>query len=416
VKITLIAAEAVDSLTANFRRAALAALGLMVGVASVVCVLSAGQALEGVIVKEMGSFGRPTHLSLQANFRYLASTGWTKRPEPFTDADREAIAGMTDLVSGVSPVRNLKLTTRFARRSAVTRILCVSSDYFAMERLDLALGRRFNAEDDRALRRAAILGASLAEKYFGPLGGAGSLNPIGQLIRVGTYGEVEVVGVLKREPPSLLSAIESYDTTNNGTLFIPYGAASRFDADRGCYDLLAEAKSEAVVDEAQRAILARLNARHGLWDGQSKYLIETGKSALGEVKSMTGLVTTFVSAVAGLSLIVAGIGVMNVMLIAMKERTREIGTRKALGARGAWIGRQFLFESLIVCLSGGFAGVLLATVAAGVVSWLSPYAARVPAATVPLSCLLSTLVAVSFGWLPARRAAKLDPSEALRYE
>jgi ABC-type antimicrobial peptide transport system permease subunit len=414
--MTQITAEAVDSLASNIRRATLAALGLMVGVASVVCVLTAGQVLENVIVKEMGSFGRPTHLAIEVNYRYLASTGWVKRPEPFTDADFEAIASMPDLVSGVSPLRQLKLTSRYGRLSSVTRILCVSSDYFAMERLSLDRGRSFNAEDDRTLRRAVILGAGIAEKFFGVSGAAGSEDPIGKRIRVGTFGEVEVIGVLKREPPSLMQAVSSYDSTNNGTLFVPYSAATRFESGRGCYDAVAEAVSEEKVDAAQHAILARLNARHGLWDGQSKYEIETGKSALAEVKSMTALVTTFVSAVAGLSLIVAGIGVMNVMLIAMKERTREIGTRKALGARGSWIGRQFLTESLIVCLAGGFAGVLIATAVAFAVSRLTPYLARVPPLTVPLSFLLSTLVAVVFGWLPARRAARLDPSEALRYE
>ena len=197
---------------------------------------------------------------------------------------------------------------------------------------------------------------------------------------------------------------------------MPYSGVSRFGGDTSAYQLKVEVVSEAKADKAQRAILSLLAQNHGQWDGEPKYIIESGKSALSEVTSMTSLVTNFVSAVAGISLIVAGIGVMNVMLISVKERTREIGTRKALGARGSWIGSQFLIESLAVCLSGGIAGVILATLLAFSVSRLTSLPAIVPPGTVPLSLTLSTIVAVTFGWLPARRASKLDPCEALRYE
>lgn len=416
MKLSWIAAEAADSLSSNIRRGLLAALGLMIGVASVVCVISAGQVLESLIVKEMGSFGRPTHLSIMPNYRYLSSTGWTTRPEPITAEDTEAISALAELIVGVSPVADFKFTSRYAAKSSVTKILCVSSDYFPMERLVLDRGRTFNGEDDRMLRRATILGAGIAEKFFGSPESANYESPIGKRIRVGTFGEVEVVGVLKREPASLFQAIENYDTTNNGTIFIPFSAVGRFGGDMENYELRAEAVSTEKVEAAQAAVLSLLSQRHGTWDGAAKYMVETGKSNLAEVKTMTSLVTTFVSAVAGLSLIVAGIGVMNVMLISMKERTREIGTRKALGARGSWIGRQFLVESLVVCLSGGAAGVVLAWLAALAVSGFTAWPALVPAGTVPLALALSTLVAVVFGWLPARRAAKMDPCEALRYE
>jgi putative ABC transport system permease protein len=416
MRIAMITAEAVDSLSSNMRRALLAAVGLLVGVASVACVISAGQVLQNLIVREMGSFGRPTHMSINTNWRYLSSIGWTKNPESMTEADIESIAAMTDLVSGISPVSQLKLTTSYSGKSSVTNVMCVSSDYLRMERLVLTRGRLFNPEDDRTLRRAGIIGANLAEKYFGKEGAAGSVDPIGQLIKVGTFGEIEVIGVLEREGASLFAAIDSYDSTNNGTLFVPFSATRRFAGSSEIRRVLAASVSPERTDEAKGAIISNLNMRHGTWDGEPKFQISTGKDALSQVTKMTGLVTTFVSAVAGISLIVAGIGVMNVMLISMKERTREIGTRKALGARGGWIGSQFFVESMIVCLSGGFAGVLLATLVAALASRFSPWKATIPAGTVPLSMLLSTLVAVVFGWLPARRASKLDPVEALRYE
>ncbi len=416
MRLSFIAAEAADSLASNTRHSLLAALGLMVGVAAVVCVLAAGSGLRSLIVKEMGSFGRPTHLQVMPNYRYLSSTGWVKNAEPITDEDREDIASLTELITGVSPCSEFQFTASFGRTSSVARLVCVSSDYFQMERLKLEQGRNFNQEDDRSLRRAAILGSAIAEKFFGTPGTSGYQHPIGKRIRIGSFGEVEVIGLLEREPPSLFHAIESYDSTNNGTIFVPHSAVRRFGGSEETYELYAEAVSERKVEEAQRAILAQLTRSHGLWDGEQKFMIETGKSALSEVNTMTALITNFVAAVAGISLIVAGIGVMNVMLISVKERTREIGTRKALGSRGSWIGSQFLIESLVVCLSGGFAGVLLAALTASVVSRIIALPAFVPKGTVPLSLILSALVALAFGWLPARRASKLDPCEALRYE
>ncbi len=416
MRIGFIAAEAMDSLASNGRRSFLAALGLLVGVASVVCVIAAGQGLKGLILREMGSFSRPTHMTVAANYRYLSSIGWTKRPEPISAEDQEDIAAMADLVSGISPTAEFQFTSRYGDKSGVTRIMSVSADYFPMERLVLARGRSFNVTDDRNLRRAAILGAGIAEKFFGKPGNYGAEDPLGKRISIGNFGEVEVVGVLEREPPSLFQAIQSYDSTNNGTVFVPFSAVGRFGGSRETYQLYVEAASVNSVERAQEAILALLSRNHGQWDGTPKYSVETGKSALSEIDSMTALVTSFVSAVAGLSLIVAGIGVMNVMLISVKERTREIGTRKALGARGAWIGRQFLVESLAVCVSGGVAGVFLAAAAASAVARFASLPVSVPANTVPLSLGLSVAIAFAFGWLPARRASKLDPCEALRYE
>ncbi|HOC29645.1 MAG TPA: ABC transporter permease [Treponemataceae bacterium] len=414
--IISIIGEAADSLASNVRKALLAALGLTVGVAAVVCVLAAGQGLKSVIVKEMGSFGRPTHLQIYPNWRYLSATGWKTRAELVTPEDREAIASMTDLVAGVSPFTEFRFTARSRGAKSLARIVCVSAEYFPMERLVLERGRMFNAEDDRTKRRAAILGANIATKFFGSPASASYQDPVGQKITIGDFGEVEVIGVLKPEPPSLMASFNSYDSTNNGTIFVPHSAVTRFGGNADTWDLMAEAASEEVVERAERAILSVLKQNHGTWDGENKFLIESGKSALGEVSTMTGLVTTFIAVVAGLSLVVAGIGVMNVMLISVKERTREIGTRKAIGARGSWIGRQFLIESLAVCLSGGIAGVILATAIAFAVSKAIGIPALVPPHTLTLSLALSFSVALVFGWLPARRASSLDPCEALRYE
>jgi len=178
--IISIIGEAADSLASNVRKALLAALGLTVGVAAVVCVLAAGQGLKSVIVKEMGSFGRPTHLQIYPNWRYLSATGWKTRAELVTPEDREAIASMTDLVAGVSPFTEFRFTARSRGAKSLARIVCVSAEYFPMERLVLERGRMFNAEDDRTKRRAAILGANIATKFFGSPASASYQDPSGR--------------------------------------------------------------------------------------------------------------------------------------------------------------------------------------------------------------------------------------------
>ncbi|HOS29366.1 MAG TPA: ABC transporter permease [Treponemataceae bacterium] len=417
MNIKYIASEALDSLASNMRKALLAALGLLVGVTAVVCVIAAGQGLKTIIMKEMGSYGRPTSLSISANWRYLWETNYVDSPETITDEDIEDIKNLTGLVRGVSPLSEFQFQAGYGNKSNVTRLVCVSSDYFPMEKLQLERGRMFNAEDDVQKRRAAILGANLTDKLFGKPGSHDYEDPLGKRITIGSFGEVEVIGILKKEETSLFSGFSNYDNTNNGTLFVPYSTATRFGGQNRAWNILAEAESEETIDRAEKAILAVFARNHGYWgEGVNKFRVESGKSAIEEVSLMTGLVTTFIAVVAGLSLIVAGIGVMNVMLISVKERTREIGTRKALGARGSWIGQQFLLESLAVCLSGGLGGVVLAYIIAQIVSRVSQWPALVPPGALPLSLLLSVLVSLAFGFLPARRASKLDPCEALRYE
>lgn len=416
MRAAFIVGEAVDSLASNLRRASLAALGFIVGIAAVVSVIAAGQGLRGLIVKEMGSFGRPTSLVAQPDWEYLARTGWKTRPESFDAQDIEAVRACAAGISGVSPVADFRFTVKNGRRSRVSQILAVSSDYFPMERLELSSGRPFNRSDDSSLRRVVILGAGLAEILFGPVGAEPAVDPIGARIQIGEFGELEVIGVLAKEKASAFQAFSDYDTTNNGSLFVPFSTATRFGGERYAYTLRIEASDPGRVDRISETALSTLAIRHGTWGGQPKFTMRSGKNALDEMDKMTGLVTALITAVAGISLLVAGIGVMNVMLISVKERTREIGTRKAIGARSSWIRLQFLVEALIICSGGSILGVALASTAAFIVQAAMQWDRLVPAAT-PLWALAgSTLIAVLFGFIPARRASKLEAAEALRYE
>lgn len=402
--------EAADSIAGNARRASLAALGFIVGVAAVVSVVAAGQGLRALIVKEMGSFGRPTSLVAGADWQYLSRTGWKQRPEPFDAQDIEAIRASSKGVTGVSPVAEFRFTAANGRRTRVARIMAVSSDYFAMEGLRLARGRVFNPQDDAGLRRAVVLGSDLSEILFG------AEDPVGRRIEIGDFGELEVIGVLEREEASVLQAFSDYDSTNNGSLFVPFSAATRFGGEKSAYSLRIEVSGAEYVEGVSDAALSALSLRHGTWDGNPKFRIESGKSALAEMDAMTGLVTALISAVAGISLVVAGIGVMNVMLISVKERTREIGTRKAIGAKASWIRAQFLIEALFICSGGSLIGVGAASAAAFAVQSAMAWGNLVPPAT-PLWALAgSALIAVLFGFIPARRASRLEAAEALRYE
>ncbi len=162
-----------------------------------------------MIVKEMGAFGRPTHLEVMTNYRYLASIGWTKSPEPITEEDREAIMGLKDLVARSSPSADFQFTTRYGAHSSVTRVLAVSSDYFPMEKLPLNRGRPFTRRTTEPSVGPPSLGSAVSEKIFGLPGREDSEDPIGKRISIGTFGEIEVVGTLMPEPPSLFQSFQN---------------------------------------------------------------------------------------------------------------------------------------------------------------------------------------------------------------
>jgi putative ABC transport system permease protein len=268
-----------------------------------------------------------------------------------------------------------------------------------------------NDLDDIYMRKTAVMGSLLAENLFG------SNNPVGETVDIEGVGPIVVVGVLEEAPPGFTSRISDFDTTHNNTLFVPPSTMERLGGSSMIYFLQAEVLDEEMLDEASQKIRSVLNYNHGKYDGKmEKYIVQEMAALLESINKITATLTVFIAMIAGISLVVAGVGVMNIMLVSIKERTREIGTRKALGAAPYEILNQIMLEALILCGTGGLAGAGISSLAVYFIGKVTGWPALINIKMVMVALILSLLTGLIFAMIPASRAADMDPVDALRYE
>jgi putative ABC transport system permease protein len=283
--------------------------------------------------------------------------------------------------------------------------------YLTASKLVVRKGRFLDADDDTFMRKIGVLGFDLAGSLFG------SADPIGQFVRINNMVEVQIVGVLEKEEKSFISTVSDFDTSNNNRLFVPSSAIERVGGNSQIYFLIGEAVSTDKIDDATQEILAVLDKNHGKWNGTvEKYFVQQMGQVIAMIDTATGTLTAAISIIAGIALLVAGIGIMNIMLVSVKERTREIGVRKALGAKQSSILNQFLLETLVLCGGGGLFGVAFAVLAIHLVASITKWPALISGSVIELAVILSLVTGLVFGLYPASRAARMDPVEALRYE
>jgi putative ABC transport system permease protein len=401
--------EALSAIAANRSRTALTLMGIIIGVGAVITVVGVGDGAKIVIGDLLGSFGSRT-LLVVPNETAIRNSQRRYRYEEITREDISAINAEADAVKAVTPQITLEVLASYGGRNEDVQIMGTLHHYLAAENLSLERGRFLIPEDDLYLRKVGVLGAKIAGTLFG------DEDPLGRFVRIETF-EMEVVGVLEEEKASFISTVSEIDTSNNNMIFVPASTIGRITGSSMIYFLIGEAVDEDSIDTAKRQIMAILNANHGKWDGQhEKFAIQELGAVLETVNTATGTLTGFISVIAGIALLVAGIGIMNIMLVSVKERTREIGTRKALGAKQSSILNQFVLETLILCGGGGLIGVGLAATCVTIIAQLSSWPALISWSAVRLSVILSLLTGMVFGLYPASRAARLDPVDALRYE
>lgn len=407
MELTEIISESFVMLTLNKMRTGLATLGIVIGIGSVIALVSLGQGSQQSIQQQIQSLGSNLLTISPGAQRTGAVRGAQGGETTLTLDDANAIATSPEIttVKMVSPEYSGRGQVVAGRNNTNTRIVGASPTYDEIHKLTVSSGAFITQRDIEGLAKVAVLGPQVVTDVFGD-----GANPIGQSIRINNLSFI-VVGVTEAKGGT---GFQNQDDV----VYIPLSTAQKLVFGQTYLTNIAvEAKTENVMTEAQDQIGYLLLSRHHLTDPtQADFSIFSQEDLLGTVTQVTGTFTSLLAGIAAISLLVGGIGIMNIMLVSVTERTREIGLRKALGAKKKTITTQFLIESIIVTALGGLLGICFGVTASFIVSSLL----KIPFAIAPTSIILAIGVSggigILFGWYPARRASQLQPIEALRYE
>jgi putative ABC transport system permease protein len=401
---------ALRGLLANKLRSALTILGIVIGVAAVVALMAIGNGATSSITSSIQSNGSNL-LNVQPGRTVRPASGAQVAPTFLSYNDYVALSKTLSDVAGIAPAYQSRYTVIVGAQSSQVSVNGVTEDYFKVHNYEIAAGRSLNANDRLKLNKVAVLGATTATDLFS------NGNPIGQKIKVNGVS-FTVVG-------TLVSKGSSGFTNEDDIICIPletgysqlFGSNAIQNGQKTLNVIAISASSAETVDSVSGQITFVLRHQHRLKAGQEDdFRILNQAALLNTLSGVTATLTTFLGAIAALSLLVGGIGIMNITLVSVSERTREIGLRKAVGARKDHILFQFLVETMTLSLIGGIVGILLGMAIAGVVTALGLITAEVSLSSILLSFFFSLAIGLFFGIYPAYRAANLHPMEALRSE
>ena len=392
------------SLIANKLRSLLTMLGIIIGVAAVIALVSIGNGVKQDIEDSISSLGSNLLVVMPGAPRTPGVRPSAGSMKTLKVSDYEAIAKL-DGVKAASPMTNGSYVVIYQNKNWTTSVSGVNANFLDVNNWTMTSGRFFSDKNVQNRERVAVVGQTVVKNLFA------DEDPVGKEIRVKNI-PFRVIGVLKSKGNGTMG------NDQDDTVLIPYTTSmERVEGIDYLRMVYVVAKDDEGIDRLQADIENLLRVRHNIKDTNlDDFNIQNMKSIMETVAQTTGTFTLFLGAVAAISLVVGGIGIMNIMLVSVTERTREIGVRKALGATYSVIVTQFLIEAVVISLIGGFIGIAFGIGASKVIGMVSGMSTIVSVPTIIMSFAFSMAIGLIFGIYPARKAAKLNPIDALHYE
>jgi putative ABC transport system permease protein len=396
---------ALTSIFKNKMRTMLTMLGIVIGVGAVIVMVAIGNGAQSQIKRQISSLGTNLIVITAGSTQQGGASQGAQSFNRLTVDDVDAIKRDATLLAAVSPVIVTRTQVIGGSGNWRAEVNGVSTDYLTIRDWAVTSGQLFSDDDVRAKRTVVLLGATVAKNLFA------DGEPVGAEIRLGKT-PFTVIGVLASKGQT------ASGSDQDDVVLVPYTTAqTRLNGFSFLGQILASASSPSQLVAAQEEIKGIMRDAHGIPAGGTDDFTVRDQTAIAKAATSTSsIMTSLLAAIASVSLIVGGIGIMNIMLVSVTERTREIGIRMAIGARGSDVMLQFLVESIVMCLLGGMVGLAVGAGSAALVGRFTGWTISTPVSAVFLAIGFSAAVGIFFGFYPARKAAALDPIQALRFE
>jgi putative ABC transport system permease protein len=404
MKSSVLIRVAGESIRKNKMRTLLTMLGIVIGVGAVIVMVAVGQGAQQGIANQINALGTNLLVITAGSSNQGGVSQGAQAFNRLTIDDAEKLKREGTLFAGVTQVVMTRTQVIAGGTNWRTMINGVSNDFQTVRDWQTSSGDFFTDNDVRGMRKVAVIGQTVADNLFP------GVDPVGSQIQIRNE-PFDIVGVLARKGQNAVGQDQ------DDIVIIPYTTAqTRLSGNTRIWQILVSATSQQDIAAAQQEAAAIMRESHKIGDGDDDFTVRNQTEIANAAQGTTKIMTWLLASIASVSLIVGGIGIMNIMLVSVTERTREIGIRMAIGARGSDVLTQFLVESIVMSVLGGAVGLVVGVGGASLVARFTGWSTEVPVQAVALAIGFSAAVGVFFGYYPARKAAALDPIQALRYE
>ncbi len=394
------------SLSKNKLRVLLTMLGIIIGVASVIAMLAIGQGSKENIQTSMASLGINSVMIYPGSTNQGGVRMGAGSYSTLTLKDVDAINSKCDFVTDVSPVVSKSSQVIAGNQNWHTNVVGGLNQYFKIRDLTVSVGSSFSATDEHTAAKVCVIGQTVSTNLFGE-----NANPVGKFIRINSI-PFKVIGLLA------VKGQNTFGQDQDDIIIAPFSTVmKRMLSTLYLNSILASAKSENDIDNAKTQISTIIRIQHKLTHAdQDDFTVRSQADIAKTFESISNVMTILLACIASISLLVGGIGIMNIMLVSVTERTREIGIRMAVGAKSRDVLFQFIIESIFISVLGGLIGIVLGILIAFLVSYFGKWPVVITGTSILLSFIFSSAVGIFFGWYPAKKASNLNPIDALRFE